>query len=125
MSGKRGRHPKKAGGRATPKGTQPSGHVSAPVRVLFANAAEVVREDPIEAEGFASSFQQIFRTHGPPSRSMASPEEVLREALRVGGVVGLFVAKAIRVFGPHSAKIRADAVYERLGAKTPPPRWLD
>ena len=56
---------------------------------------------------------------------MASPEEVLREALRVGGVVGLFVAKAIRVFGPHSAKIRADAVYEKLSAKTPPPRWLD
>ncbi|HUP73648.1 MAG TPA: hypothetical protein VM282_11470 [Acidimicrobiales bacterium] len=124
MSGKRGRHPKKSGGRATPKGTQPSGHVSAQVRAIFANASEVVREDPADAESFASSFQQVFREDGSPPRSLASTEEVLREALRVGGLVGLFVAKSIRVFGPREAHARADLVYEKLAAKTSSPRWL-
>ena len=123
MPSKRGRHPKKAGGRATPKGTQPSGHVSPQVRAIFANAAEVIREDPADAEGFASSFQQVFRVEGQ-SRSLASPEEVLREALRVGGLVGLFVANSIRIFGPHGARARAELVYDKLVAKTPPPRWL-
>ena len=61
MSGKRGRHPKKAGGRATPKGTKPSSHVSAHVRAIFADAAEVIGDDPLDSEVFASSFQQVFR----------------------------------------------------------------
>src|SRR5687768_9147866 len=117
MSGKRGRQ-KKGGGRATPKGTQPSGHVSPQVRSIFANAAEVVREDPADAEGFAAAFQQVFRAQGLPPRSLASPEDVLREALRVGGLVGLFVANSIRVFGPHEARTRAALVYDRLTAKT-------
>lgn len=124
MAGKRGRHPKKAGGRATPKGTQPGGHVSTQVRAIFANAAEVVRDDPADAEVFASSFQQVFRVEGPQSRALAAPEEVVREALRVGGLVGLFVARSILVFGPHGARARAQLVYEKLSAKTPPPRWL-
>ncbi|MEO8697654.1 MAG: hypothetical protein ABI658_29415 [Acidimicrobiales bacterium] len=124
MAGKPGRHPKKAGGRATPKGTQPSGQVSAQVRAIFANAAEVVRDDPADAEVFGSSFQQVFRVEGVHSRALASPEEVLREALRVGGLVGLFVARSIRVFGPVGARARADLVYEKLTAKTSPPRWV-
>ena len=124
MPSKRGRHPKKAGGRATPKGTQPSGHVSPQVRAIFANAAEVVREDPADAESFASSFQQVFRVEGLHTQSLASPEDVLREALRVGGLVGLFVANSIRVYGPHGARARAELVYDKLVAKTPPPRWL-
>src|SRR5687768_11253180 len=124
MPSKRGRHPKKAGGRATPKGTQPSGHVSPQVRAIFANAAEVVRDDPADAESFASSFQQVFRVEGLQSRALASPEEVLREALRVGGLVGLFVANSIRVFGPHGTRARAELVCDKLVAKTPPPRWL-
>ncbi|MEO5841134.1 MAG: hypothetical protein ABIQ73_13080 [Acidimicrobiales bacterium] len=124
MAGKRGRHPKKSGGRATPKGTQPGGHVSTQVRAIFANAAEVVRDDPADAEVFGSSFQQVFRVEGLQSRSLGSPEEVLREALRVGGLVGLFVARSIRVFGPHGARARADLVYDKLAAKTAPPRWV-
>src|SRR5215213_8378172 len=123
MAGKRGRHPKKAGGRATPKGTQPSGQVSAQVRAIFANAAEVVRDDPADAEVFGSSFQQVFRVEGQ-SRALASPEEVLREALRIGGLVGLFVARSIRVFGPVGARARADLVYDKLAAKTAPPSWV-
>ena len=124
MSGKRGRHPKKAGGRATPKGTKPSSHVSAHVRTIFADAAEVIGDDPLDAEVFASSFQQVFRAHGSPRRSLATTDEVLREALRVGGLVGLFVAKAIGVFGPLEARGRAVSVYDKVAAKTPPPRWL-
>ena len=124
MPGKRGRQPKKSGGRATPKGTQPSGHVSAHVRSIFAHAAEAIDDDPIDAESFASSFQQVFRPQGTPPQSLATPEEVLREALRIGGLVGLFVTRSIRVFGPQEARARADSVYEKLAAKSPPPRWL-
>jgi hypothetical protein len=119
MPGKRGRHAKKAGGRATPKGTQPSGRLSAHVRAIFADAAEAVHDDPVDAEGFASSFQQVFRLQGGPR-----PDEVLREALRVGGLVGLYVARSIAVFGPPEARARGESVYGKIAAKSPPPRWL-
>jgi hypothetical protein len=125
MPGNRGRHSKKVGGgRATPKGTKPSSHTSAHVRAIFADAAEVVGDDPIEAEAFASSFQQVFRSHGSVRQSLATTDEVLREALRVGGVVGLFVARSIGLYGPHAARNRAGSVYDKVATKTPPPRWL-
>src|SRR5882672_2594054 len=114
MPGKQGRHPKNAGGRVTAKGTKPTGHVSAQVRAIFADASSVIDDDPIEAEGFASSFQQVFREgpeHRPP---LASPAEVLREAARVGGLVGLFIAKSISVYGPSAAQGNATAVYDKL-----------
>jgi len=124
MPGKRGRHPKKAGGRATAKGTRPTGHVSAQVLALFADAGDVVDDDPLEAEGFASSFQQVFRV-GPELRPpLADAAEVLREAGRVGGLVGLFVAKSISVYGPRDARANATAVFDKLATRTNPPRWL-
>src|SRR5438105_2098387 len=124
MSGKRRNHAKQGGGRATPKGTRPSGHVSAHVRAVFADAADVVGEDPAEAESFASAFQQIFRTSGEGRLPLASPDELSREALRVGGLVGLFVAKSIAVFGPHDGRSNAVIVYDKLAMKTPAPRWV-
>ena len=124
MPGKQGRHPKKAGGRATAKGTKPTGHVSAQVRAIFADAVGVIDDDPIEAEGFASSFQQVFRKGSDERPPLASPAEVLREAGRVGGVVGLFIAKSISVYGPPDAHDNATAVYDKLATRTSAPRWL-
>ena len=88
MPGKRGRHARHGGGRATPKGTQPRGFVSPIVRAIFEDAAEVVHDDPADAEVFASSIQVLFREPRGPR-----PDDVTREALRVGGLVGAFVAR--------------------------------
>ena len=119
MPAKRGRHAKKSGGRATPKGTRPSGHAHPHVRAIFVDAAEVVHDDPADAESFASSFQQVFRLEKEPR-----PDDVLREAQRVGGLVGLFIAQSVKVFGPTDAQRRADSVFEKIAAKSAPPQWL-
>ena len=123
MPAKRGRHASKSGsksrGRATPKGTRPSGHVHPHIRAIFVDAAEVVHDEPADAECFASSFQQVFRVERGPR-----PDDVLREALRVGGLVGLFISRSVKVFGPAGAHHRADVVYEKLAAKSAPPQWL-
>lgn len=89
------------------------------VRAIFIDAADVVHEEPADAEWFASSFQQAFRSQTGPH-----PDEVLREALRVGGLVGLFIARSIRVFGPEAAHHRADTVFDKIAAKHTPPQWL-
>ena len=123
MPAKRGRHAsksgRKSGGRATPKGTRPSGHVHPHIRAIFVDAAEVVHDEPSDAESFASSFQQVFRLERGPR-----PDDVLREALRVGGLVGLFITRSIKVFGPADAHQRADVVFDKLAAKSAPPQWL-
>jgi len=109
------------GGRTTPKGTRPGEHTAgaqprSQAELLLRDARHIARTctDINEAEGWASSIQSVFRPHGFPPKSGASPKSVLREARDEGGAAAVVLATAMSVYGPESTRQEAADLAEKL-----------